>query len=99
MMQGMEGYRKSSHSVYKLHCHFGFTTKYRKPVLRGEIGTEVRDIIRQVCTQMEVEILTGHVAPDHEQTGNLVAGAEQSPRAPKRFSLQRPGFGRIRVGV
>ena len=31
----MPKYRKGSHTVYELHYHFVFVTKYRKPVLRG----------------------------------------------------------------
>ena len=61
----MRKYRKSSHTVYELHYHFVFTTKYRKPVLRGEIGIQVRAMIRQVCGAANVEILAGHVRPDH----------------------------------
>lgn len=61
----MEGYRRSSHSLYRIHYHFVFATKYRKPVLRGEIGREVREITRAVCKRLGVEILSGHVRPDH----------------------------------
>ena len=51
--------------MYCLHSHFVFITKYRKPVLRGEVGTEVRDLIREICRSRDVEILQGHVRPDH----------------------------------
>src|SRR5213596_3486442 len=57
--------RRSAHTVYSLHYHFVFITKYRKPVLRGEIGTEVRDLIREICRSEDIEILQGHVRPDH----------------------------------
>src|SRR5436309_14061884 len=57
--------RRSAHAVYSLHYHFVFITKYRKPVLRGEIGTEVRDLIREICRSNDIEILEGHVRPDH----------------------------------
>jgi hypothetical protein len=30
------------------HYHFVFITKYRKPVLREDIGTEVREVVREV---------------------------------------------------
>ena len=59
------GYRKTSHSVYDLKYHLVWITKYRKPVLRGEIGRRVRDLIRQTCVQLEVQILSGAVQPDH----------------------------------
>ena len=58
-------YRRAGHTVYQLHYHFVFTTKYRKPVLRGEVGREVRDLIREVCRGNDIEIIRGHVRPDH----------------------------------
>ena len=61
----MEGYRRSAHTVYNLHYHFVFGTKYRKPALRGEIAVEVRDLIREICKGSDIEILSGHVRPDH----------------------------------
>lgn len=64
-MAGMRTYRRAAHTVYELHYHFVFTTKYRKPVLRGEIAVEVRDLIRQICRGNDIEILAGHVRPDH----------------------------------
>ena len=64
-MAGMETYRRATHAVYELHYHFVFITKYRKPVLRGEVAQEVREIIRQICRGHDIEILAGHVRPDH----------------------------------
>jgi putative transposase len=61
----MREYRRAAHTVYALHYHCVFITKYRKPVLCGEIGTEVRDLIREVCRTLDVEIMQGHVRPDH----------------------------------
>ena len=58
-------HRRASHSVYTLHYHFVFCTKYRKPVLRGDIGQQVRELIRQICNAHDIEILQGHVRPDH----------------------------------
>ena len=61
----MTHYRKGSHTVYKLHYHFVLSTKYRKPALKGDVGLKVRDLIREVCRSLEVDILKGHVRPDH----------------------------------
>ena len=41
-MAGHARTASSRHTVYSLHYHFVFTTKYRKPVLVGEIGQSVR---------------------------------------------------------
>ena len=61
----MAEYRKGTHCVYSLHYHYVFIPKYRKPVLRGEIGLRVRELIRRVCHALDVEIVTGHIRPDH----------------------------------
>ena len=61
----MEHYRKTSHSVYDLKYHIVWVTKYRKPVLSGEIATRTRDLIRQCCSSFDVHILKGHVSKDH----------------------------------
>lgn len=58
-------YRKTAHSVYDLKYHIVWITKYRKPILRGEIGKRVRELIRQTCASLEVYIVKGHVAKDH----------------------------------
>lgn len=61
----MEHYRKSSHTVYDLKYHLVWVTKYRKPVLRGEIAERVRGLIREICKANDVEILKGHISTDH----------------------------------
>ena len=61
----MKEYRKGAHTVYQCHYHFVFIPKYRKPVLRGEVGLRLRELIREVCRANGVEILKGHIRPDH----------------------------------
>ena len=61
----MAQYRKGSHTVYTLHYHFVFITKYRKPVLTGDIALRARALIREICRSEEVEIVKGHIQPDH----------------------------------
>jgi putative transposase len=61
----MEQYRKSSHTVYDIKYHIVWITKYRKPILRGEIAERVRDLIREICKTYEVDILKGHVSKEH----------------------------------
>jgi REP-associated tyrosine transposase len=61
----MQEYRRASHTVYTCHSHFVFIPKYRKPVLRGDVGIEVRDLIREICRSEDIEILQGHIRPDH----------------------------------
>jgi putative transposase len=58
-------YRKSSHSVFNLQIHLSWITKYRYPVLKGQIGLRARDLIRRICNEENVEILSGSISPDH----------------------------------
>ena len=61
----MENYRKSSHTIYDIKYHIVWITKYRKPVLRGEIAERLRDLIREISKARDIEILKGHVSRDH----------------------------------
>jgi putative transposase len=58
-------YRHGAHTVFEIHLHLVWTTKYRKPVMVEEVGRRVRELIRQVCEREEVRILKGHVSKDH----------------------------------
>jgi putative transposase len=61
----MEEYRRGSHSVFRLHVHLVWCTKYRKAVLVGDLAHRMRDLTRQVCSDMGVEVMTGVVSRDH----------------------------------
>ena len=62
----MSEYRHGSHSVFSIHLHLVWITKYRKPALREkDIAFRVRDVIREICRKESVEIIKGHVSKDH----------------------------------
>ena len=61
----MAEYRRGAHTVFEIHLHLVWITKYRRPALQGEIATRVRDLIRDICGQHEVSIMKGHVSKDH----------------------------------
>lgn len=61
----MENYRKSSHSTYDIKFHIVWITKYRKPVIVGQIAERTRELIRSICQTNDVQILAGHVGSDH----------------------------------
>ena len=61
----MTEYRGGAHTVYEIHLHVVWTTKYRKQVLVGEVATRVRDLIREICGGHDVKIMKGHVSKDH----------------------------------
>jgi putative transposase len=57
--------RKSSHSIYDHKYHLCWVTKYRYKVLKRQTGIRLRELIRQVCKQQSVEIIEGHIRPEH----------------------------------
>ena len=61
----MEEYRRGSHSAFWLHVHLVWCTKYRKAMLRGDVQERLRDLARQICSDLGVEILSGVVSKDH----------------------------------
>jgi putative transposase len=50
-------YRHGSHAKYNIEYHFVWATKYRYPVLTGDVGLRVRELVRQTCEHLEIEIL------------------------------------------
>ena len=61
----MQNYRKTSHTTYDCKYHIVWITKYRKKVMVGIVAERVRELIRQICKENEVDILKGHVSKDH----------------------------------
>ena len=61
----MKDYRRGAHTVFEIHLHLVWTTKYRRKVLTGEVAHRVRDLVRQICGDQDVTILRGHVSTDH----------------------------------
>lgn len=61
----MNEYRHGSHSVFSIHLHLVWITKYRKPVLTGDVAFKARDMLREICLAESVEIIKGHISKDH----------------------------------
>jgi putative transposase len=58
-------YRKTAHSVYALKYHIVWITKYRKPVLHGQVALRLRELVRQTCATLDVYIESGHISKEH----------------------------------
>ena len=61
----MRKYRLGAHTKTDLKVHVVWLPKYRKPVLTGDVAVRVRDVIRQIAAEHELEIISGKVARDH----------------------------------
>jgi putative transposase len=60
-----ERYRKGAHTVTDLKYHFVWNTKHRSQVLRNDVALRLRDIIREICAEKELEVVKGSIRPDH----------------------------------
>lgn len=61
----MRHYRLGAHTKSDLKVHLVWVPKYRKQVLTGEVSVRVRDLIRRIAAEHELEIISGKVARDH----------------------------------
>ena len=61
----MANYRHGGHTTYDIKYHLIWITKYRHPVLRGDIALRTRELIREICMSREVKIVSGALCPDH----------------------------------
>ena len=61
----MRSYRTNSHSKYDLKVHIVWVPKYRKRILTGKVAERTRDLLRQICMEHEVHIISGKIVADH----------------------------------
>ena len=57
--------RRASHSVFEIHIHLVWSTKFRYAVLKGDVQVRCRDLLRQTCDSLDVKVLKGVVSKDH----------------------------------
>ena len=58
-------YDKGCHTVFHHRYHLVWITKYRYKVLKGAVRERVREILRQVCEELGVSIISGALSTDH----------------------------------
>ena len=61
----MKEQRRTGHSVTILMVHLVWVTKYRYPVLKGDVQKRCRELLIQICDAEDVRILKGVVSKDH----------------------------------
>ena len=61
----MREQRRNGHTVSILMVHIVWVTKYRYPVLTGDIQVRCRELLMQICDAEDVQILKGVVSKDH----------------------------------
>ena len=54
-----------AHTKWMCKYHIVFTPKYRRKIIYNQYKADIRDIIKQLCSYKGVEIIEGHLMPDH----------------------------------
>ena len=54
-----------AHTKWMCKYHIVFTPKYRRKIIYNQLRTDIRDILKQLCSYKGVEIIEGHLMPDH----------------------------------
>lgn len=54
-----------AHTKWICKYHVVFTPKYRRKVIYNEIRKDIGEYLRTLCTYKGVEIIEGHLMPDH----------------------------------
>ena len=58
-------YTSGSHTVFYHRYHIVWIAKYRYKVLEGALRERIRTIIRQVCKELGVQIVSGVLSREH----------------------------------
>ena len=74
----MHDWTSLAHVRWDCKYHVVIVPKYRKKKLYGRIRRQVGDVIRDLCRQRGVELLEGHLMPDH---------VHMCLRVPPKFSV------------
>ena len=61
----MHDWQSLSHVRWDCKYHVVFVPKYRKKELYGKVRKRVGAILQDLCRQRGVELLEGHLMPDH----------------------------------
>lgn len=54
-----------AHTKWMCKYHIVFTPKYRRKIIYNQYKESIRDILKQLFAYKGVEIIEGHLMPDH----------------------------------
>jgi len=71
----MKDHRRSSHSISSITAHIVWVTKYRYPVLRGDIQKRCRELLIQLCDAEGYSFGDAHI---NESIKNLLISSPET---------------------
>ena len=61
----MENYKRGGHTIWDCKYHIVWVTKYRYPVLGGDVGYRCRELLREIARSKEMTIYVGSINRDY----------------------------------
>ncbi|MZQ75506.1 MAG: IS200/IS605 family transposase [Peptoclostridium sp.] len=58
-------YKSNNNIVYSCKYHVVWCPKYRRKVLVGEIECRLKELIRDICSELQAELIELELMPDH----------------------------------
>ena len=58
-------YKSNKNIVYSCKYHVVWCPKYRRKVLIGEVEAHLKELIKEVCAEINVDIIEMEIMPDH----------------------------------
>jgi putative transposase len=58
-------YKSNNNIVYSCKYHIVWCPKYRRKVLAGAIEARLKELIREICSEIQAEIIEMEIMPDH----------------------------------
>jgi putative transposase len=106
----MAEYRRGAHTVFEIHLHLVWITKYLRPALQGEIAMRVRDLIRTLrptrgidhegaCIERQrASRDLASAAGDDQPPDAMAEGSDRPPPAAEFPHLKKQFLGATSVG-
>jgi putative transposase len=61
----MQDAKPESHTIWDCKYHIVWITKYRYPVMGGDVGQRARELLREIVQAHEMKIYAGSIKRDH----------------------------------
>jgi putative transposase len=61
----MREWQSQAHVKWYCRYHVVIVAKYRRKSMFGVIRRDIGEIVKELCRRFEVELVEGHVMPDH----------------------------------
>ena len=55
----MQDYKRGRHTIWDCKYHLVWVTKYRYPILVGDVGQRARELLREIARSNEMTIYAG----------------------------------------